>query len=179
MPWETIYIHKKKYETCNSHLCTPSTCSLLKLLVDSPPPDSLFSLSDWALLPSVPSAGLLRYASFPAELPFLLSASNKAGKGEWHCEPNKLCKKRQFLIFVSWMCANPLSRKSRIFLNLSPHCLCRHSKPCQSQQTAVLSGILLRLENIAQLQIHRHSLALCTRSIKQSWLRRSHEGLKD
>lgn len=67
----------------NSHLCTPSTCSLVKPLEVSPPPDSWFSLSDWAPLLSELSAGLLRYVPLPAELPFFVNvSSNTEGERE-------------------------------------------------------------------------------------------------
>lgn len=62
----------------NSHLCTPSTCSLVKPLEESPPPDSWLSVSGWPPLLCELSAGLLRYAPLLAELPFFVNASNKA-----------------------------------------------------------------------------------------------------
>lgn len=62
----------------NSHLCTPSVCSLVKLLEESPPPDSCRSLSGRASVLSELSAGLLRYAPLAVELPFFVNASSKA-----------------------------------------------------------------------------------------------------
>lgn len=56
-----------------SHLWTPSTCSLVKVLAESPPPVSSARLSVWSEL----SAALLRYAPLLAELPFFVKASNK------------------------------------------------------------------------------------------------------
>lgn len=65
-----------------SHLCTPSTCSLVKVLAESPPPDSRPSPSVRAPVWSELSAALLRYAPLLAELPFFVKASNKPERSE-------------------------------------------------------------------------------------------------
>lgn len=116
-------IKRGKSEYCNSHLCTPSTCSLVKPL-DSPPPESWRSLSGWAPVFSELFAGLLQYAPFPAELPFFVNASNKAGGGRktdkvWHDEG--CSKPSRYVTLFNMLCKtlngrhndNPLLRPLR------------------------------------------------------------------
>ena len=66
------------------HLCTPSTWSLVKILAASPPPAG--SWPSWSactpLLSPLLAGRRRQWAPFPAELPFLVSASKSTGETE-------------------------------------------------------------------------------------------------